>query len=550
MISLDITGFLCYDSLMENMIDNLTEAIKTIDELKKENVGLKTLVKYYEEQIRLLQRKRYGKSSEKTDPRQMLLFDETENEADHRKPEPTLEQITYTRRKRTGKKEEDLSGLPVEKVVHAIPEEERICPECGEAMHVMGHSEPRLEIEIIPAQVKVIEYVREIYACRNCEHNGTSVPVIKAPMPEPVIKGSAASPSSVAHIMVQKYVNAVPLYRQEMDFIANGFTLSRQTMANWMIYCAEHWLKPLYELMKSFLMKEEVIHADETVLQVLHEPGRASRTNSYMWLYMTSVFAALRIVLYDYQETRASSHPKRFLENFKGFLHSDGYSAYHTLPPGITVCGCWAHARRAFADALKAAPPNERSGTASQTGLDFCNRLFALEREYDKECLTPEERFQARLERSKPISDALFAWAATVIALPKSALGKALHYLFGQRPYLENVYKDGRLDLSNNRAERSIKPFVIGRKNWMFSASPKGANASAVIYSIIETAKMNKLKPFEYLKHIFETMPNITSDKYCDLLPWSETLPERCKLGSQETDEGNKKSPLPDEGSL
>ena len=538
---------------MENMVENLTEAIKTIDELKKENISLKTLVKYYEEQIRLLQQKRYGKSSEKTDPRQMLLFDEAETEADHRKPEPTLEQITYVRRKRTGKKEEDLSGLPAEKVVHTIPEEERICPECGGVMHVMGHSEPRREIEIIPAQVKVTEHVREIYACRNCEHNGTSVPIIKAPMPEPVIKGSAASPSSVAHIMVQKYVNAVPLYRQEMDFIANGFTLSRQTMANWMIYCVEHWLKPLYELMKSFLMKEEVLHADETVLQVLHEPGRASRTNSYMWLYMTAIYATLQIVLYEYQETRSSSHPKRFLENFNGFLHSDGYSAYHTLPPRITVCGCWAHARRMFADALKAAPPDERSGAASQTGLDFCNRLFALEREYDKECLTPEERFQARLERSKPVSDALFAWAGSVSALPKSVLGKALHYLFEQRPYLENVYKDGRLDLSNNRAERSIKPFVIGRKNWMFSASPKGANASAVIYSIIETAKMNKLKPFEYLKHIFETMPNITSDKYCDLLPWSEALPERCKLDSQKPDEGNKKSPLtkdPDEGSL
>jgi hypothetical protein len=304
-------------------------------------------------------------------------------------------------------------------------------------------------------------------------------------------------------------------------------------MANWLIYCSEHWLEPLCELMKSFMMKEEVLHADETVLQVLHEPGRASRTNSYMWLYMTSIFASLQIVLYEYRETRSSSHPKRFLENFKGYLHSDGYSAYHSLPPRITVCGCWAHARRAFTEALKSAPPDERSGTPSQKGLDFCNKLFALEQEYDKECLIPEERFQARLERGKPVSDSLFAWAATVSALPKSSLGKALHYLFEQRPYLENVYRDGILELSNNRAERSIKPFVIGRKNWMFCASPKGAKASSIIYSIIETAKMNRLKPFEYLKYIFETMPNITSDKYSALLPWSETLPERCKLDSK-----------------
>jgi transposase len=529
-------GFLCYDFLMENTITDLTEALKIIEELRKEIVELKALVKYYEEQNKIFLQKKYGKSSEKNIPEQMelpLLFDEAENEADHRKPEPTFEQITYTRRKRTGKKEEDLSGLPVETIIHAIPEDKRICPDCGGVMHIMGHGEPRQEIQIIPAQVKVIEHIREIYSCRNCEHNGTSVPVIKAPMPEPVIKGSSASPSFIAHIMIQKYVNAVPLYRQEMYFIANGFTLSRQTMANWMIYCSEHWLKVLYELMKSSILKEEVLHADETVLQVLHEPGRASRTNSYMWLYMTAAFASLQIVLYEYQETRSSSHPKMFLLNFNGYLHSDGYPGYHSLPAGITVCGCWAHARRAFADALKIVPLNERSGTPQQKGLEFCNKLFALEHEYNKECLTPEERFQARQERSKPISDALFAWAASVIALPKSMLGKAIHYLFNQRPYLENVYKDGRLELSNNRAERSIKPFVIGRKNWLFSASPKGAKASAVIYSIIETAKMNKLKPFEYLKHIFETMPNIAPDKYSDLLPWSETLPECCKLDSQ-----------------
>jgi hypothetical protein len=264
-----------------------------------------------------------------------------------------------------------------------------------------------------------------------------------------------------------------------------------------------------------------------------------------MWLYMTAIVVALHIVLYEYQETRSSSHPKRFLENFKGYLHSDGYSGYHSLPAGITVCGCWAHVRRAFADALKAAPPDERSGTPSQKGLEFCNKLFALEQEYNKEYLTPEERFQARITRSKPVSDTMFAWASTVNALPKSALGHALHYLLEQRPYLENVYLDGRVELSNNRAERSIKPFVIGRKNWLFSASPKGAKASAVIYSIIETAKMNKLKPFEYLKHIFETMPNISPDKYSDLLPWSEVLPEHCKLDSQHTGERNEKSVIP-----
>jgi transposase len=521
---------------MKNAVIETEIPKKNLEELEKEVAELKVLVKYYEEQFRLLQHKRFGRSSEKMSPgqRELPLFDETENEADAHKPEPTVEQVTtYTRRKRIGKREEDLSDLPAETVTHTLPEEERICPECGEPMHVMGHSEPRKEIEIIPAQIKVIEHVQEVYSCRNCERVGTSVLVVKASMPEPVIKGSIASPSAVAHIMTQKYVNAMPLYRQELELITNGFILSRQTMANWMIYCSGHWLEPLYERMKSLLLKEDVLHSDDTVLQVLKEPGRASRTNSFMWLYMTGIFAAVSIVLYEYQPTRSSSHPRKFLGGFKGYLHTDGYSGYHCLPPDIAVVGCWAHVRRKFDEALKAAPPDTRDSTPSQKGLEFCNKLFSLEREYAEKKLAPEKRYEARLEHSKPVFDAMYAWALTVGALPKSLLGKALCYLLEQRPYLENVFKDGRLELSNNRAERNIRPFVIGRKNWLFSATPKGAKASAVIYSIIRTAKTNNLKPFEYLKYIFETMPNISPDLYDSLLPWSETIPAHCKLESR-----------------
>jgi transposase len=519
---------------MENVILEVEKWQNRCSELENEknilenkNAELQTLVKYYEERFLLSQQKRFGASSEKTDPRQVLLFDEVENEAEKKAPEPTVEQITYTRRKRTGKRDDDLSDLPTETVIHTLPEEERVCPECGGPLHVMGQSEPRREVEIIPAQVKVIEHVQEVYSCRACEKNSSSVPVIKASMPEPVIKGSVASPSSVAHIMTQKYMNAMPLYRQEQEFVMNGFILSRQTMANWMIYGSEHWLEPLYERMKGFMLEEEVLHADETVLQVLHEPGRKSRSESYMWLYRTGKVSAYPIAIYEYQETRSSSHPKKFLERFKGYLHTDGYSGYHNLPPNITVVGCWAHLRRKFDEAVKSAPPEERAGLPSQKGLDYCNKLFSLEREF--EALPHEERYSKRLEQSKPLLKEFYAWVNSVMALPKSALGKALHYAIEQRPYLENVLLDGRLELSNNRAERSIKPFVIGRKNWLFSSTPKGARASSVIYSVIETAKENGLKPFEYLKHIFETMPNVTADAYDSLLPWSDSLPACCR---------------------
>jgi transposase len=518
--------------------ETITESIVERNKFLESKVAeLTVLVKHYEEQFRLLQQKRFGSSSEKTlhDQRQLLIFDEAENEADRHKPEPTLEQITYTRRKRIGKREDDLSGLPVETVIHTLPEEERLCPECGSHMHVMGHSEPRREIEIIPAQVKVIEHVREVYSCRNCENNATSVPVIKASLPEPVVKGSIASPSAVAHIIVQKYVNAIPLYRQEQEFAINGFTLLRQTMANWMIYCAEHWLAPLYALMSAIMLGLEVLHADETVLRVLHEPGRKARNESYMWLYRTGRDSPTPVVIYEYQETRSSSHPKRFLEGFKGYLHADGYAGYHGLPPDITIVGCWAHLRRKFDEAVKSASSEARADIPAQVGLDYCNRLFALEREYEKskssanEKLSPEERYAKRIERSKPLVEEFYSWVNNVSALPKSALGKALIYALNQRQYLENVFLDGRLELSNNRAERSIKPFVIGRKNWLFSATPKGARASSVIYSIIETAKENDLKPFEYLKYIFENAPNSQGKSLDFLLPWSDSIPDFCK---------------------
>ena len=509
-------------------MDNILEVAKLKERLEiqeKKIAELEALVKYYEEQFRLYQHKKYASSSEKTHPEQLSLFDEAENEADN-KPEPAVEEITYTRRRERKEKKEDLSDLPVETVEHKLPEEARVCPECGSEMHVMGH-DTRRELEIIPAQVKVVEHVSEVYACRNCEKTATSVPIVKAPMPEPVIKGSAASPSTVAHIMTQKYVNAVPLYRQEQEFQLNGMSLSRQTMANWLIRSSEDWLEPLYGLMKSRMTLEEVLHADETTLQVLKEPGRSSRTESYMWLYRTSGSCATPIVLYEYQPTRSSAHPKAFLDGFKGYLHTDGYAGYHVLAPEVTVVGCWAHVRRKFDEAVKGAPPDVRANLPSQKGLDLCNELFRLEREYEK--LTPQERYDERLKRSKPVADALYEWASTLGVLAKSLLGKAVHYLLSQRPYLEKVFEDGRLELSNNRAERSIKPFVIGRKNWLFSATVKGAKASSVIYSVIETAKENGLKPFEYLKHIFKTMPNLTDGKYESLLPWSETLPDQCR---------------------
>ena len=486
---------------------------------------LETLIKCYEEQIRLSKERQYGKSSEKTEmPEQLGLFDEAENTADPKAEEKvTYEELTYKRKKPTGKRADDISKLTVETVVHELTEEEQICPECGSDMHTMS-SEERCEIEVIPAQFVAKRHIQRIYACRDCEKNNDHVPIIKAAAPKPVIKNSLASPSAVAHIMVEKYVKAVPLYRQEQSLLRDGINISRQTMANWIIKCAEDWLVPVYEKMRTHLLEESVLHGDETVLQVLNEPGKKANTNSYEWLYRTSGCAKHPIVLYEYQPTRSSSHPKRFLNGWEGFLHTDGYSGYHSLP-NITAVGCFAHVRRKFDAALKGMPAEGRAGSDGAKGLALCNRLFELERGFSE--LTPHQRYEKRLVLSLPVAEELLKWCHSFENHAKSLTKTATDYCVKQWPYLKNVFLDGRLELSNNRAERSIKPFVIGRKNWLFSNSPKGARASSIVYSIIETAKENNLRPFEYLKFIFEALPN--SSTCPTLLPWSSSLPPSCR---------------------
>ena len=353
--------------------------------------------------------------------------------------------------------------------------------------------------------------------------------LIKATVPEPVIRNSIASPSAVAHIMHQKYAMHVPLYRQEQDWLRQGVSLSRQTMANWVIQSSQDWLEPLYERLRLQLLNHEVLHADETVCQVLKEPGKKANTNSYMWLYRTSGDTPRPIVLYEYQPTRSSSHPKRFLDEWKGYLNADGYSGYHNLPSTITVVGCWVHMRRKFEEALKSLPEAERKSSSAREAICRIAKLFHLEDLWQN--LPTDERQKLRLAQSKPLADEFLSWLNSLKGiLPKMAMGRAIKYANDQRRWLDNFWLDGRLELSNNRAENSIRPFVLGRKNWLFCNSQKGAKASSVVYSIIETAKANGLKPFEYLNFLLETLPNTTSGQIDNFLPWGLAVPPTCKL--------------------
>jgi transposase len=508
------------------MIDN-TKNEETVTISKAEYESMKQQIAWLMEQLKLSKHRQFGASSEKSEYDQGTIFNEAESSANEKAPEPDIEEVKAYRRKKSRKGTDRLPpDLPVEIVEHELPEEERLCPDCGQQMHVMGR-EVREELKLIPAQAVITRHVGHVYACRNCEKNAEQVPFVKAPMPAPVIKGSFASAEAIAHIATQKFAMGIPLYRQEQEWERNGVLLSRQTMSNWLIRATEDWLKPIYSRMHELLCAGKVAHADETSLQVLHEPGKSAQSKSYMWLYRTSGDAKHPIVLYDYQPSREGKHPKSFLKGFKGFLHTDGYEVYHkVLPGGIVVIGCWAHCRRRFDEALKIIPEKERIGTQSLHGKHFCDRLFSLEREYSG--LPPDDnfkaRYEARLKQSKPVMDDFFAWAekASADTLPQSPLGKALKYALEQKIWLENVLLDGRLELSNNRAERSIKPFVIGRKNWMFNNTQKGANASAILYSIVETAKENGLNPYKYLIAVFKMTPNLSpNNSIDDLLPWN-----------------------------
>lgn len=500
-----------------------------IEEKDRKIAELEQQLKWLMQQLRLHKHNKFSPASEKTDESQLCLFNEAEANSAPVVPEPKLTEIKAHFRKRTRLTTDKLpEDLPVEIIVHELPAEECICTECGGELHKMG-KEIREELKIIPAKAVITQHVQHVYSCRNCEQNSERVPIVKATMPEPVIKGGFASPETIAHIAVQKYMMASPLYRQEEEWKQNGILLSRQTMSNWLIKACDNWLEPIYEKMKRRLCDHEILHADETVVQVLKEPGKAPQAKSYMWLYRTSGEAKHQIVIYDYQPDRRHIRPGNFLKDFKGYLHADGYEGYHKLHESIVVVGCLAHLRRKFFDTLKILPKKSQPESNAYRAVAYLDKLFHLEKQFA--CLTPGSRQKERERLSRPVFDEFYDWVLGLSALPSTLLGKAVYYAKSQQKYLEKYLIDGRLEISNNRAERSIKPFVIGRKNWLFANTPNGARASAIYYSLIITAKENGLNPFEYLTWIFTNAPNLGKPGYVsnieDFLPGSEAMPQK-----------------------
>lgn len=504
-----------------------------IEHLENTIKDLQNQVSNLTEMVLLLRKEKFGSSSEKTPKQiegQLSLFNEAEIEADSKAEEPVIcrKGSIYHKKPKTSR-EELLKDIPVEEFPCVLHPDDMFCNQCGTTLKEIGFIKVRDEIEYIPAKVQIIRYMQQACECPACKH--TVKPFIKkASVPRSVLNHSLASPSSVSYVMYQKYVNSVPLYRQEKDWEQMGIALSRATMANWVIRSSQEHFEPVIKHMQKELLKREVIHCDETPVQVLKEEGKKPQTKSYMWLYRTGNDGKAPIILYDYQPSRSGENAASYLKDYKGYVHSDGYSGYNKLD-GITRCGCWAHLRRKFVEAIPDKKAVDAPLTSAEIGRDFCNQLFKVEESLKD--LTPKERFCKRLELEKPILEAFWCWLESLTVLKGSALGKAVTYAINQRPFMENYLLDGRCAISNNAAENAIRPFTVGRKNWLFADTPKGASASAAVYSIIETAKANGLNVFAYLQHLLLYMPDTDwqnhPEELDDLMPWAPKVQEQCK---------------------
>lgn len=498
-----------------------------LNEKEKKIQELSALNDWYIEQLKLKAKEKFGASSEKADPNQLSLFDlfnEAETLMQPITIEPELETVIKAHTRKKSKRGSKFTNLEVKQVHYELSDDEKICDICGEVLTEMS-TETRKELVIKPAEAFIVEHITHIYSCRNCDKNGEASFIKNAESPKALISKSFVSPSMMAHIMNNKYTLALPLYRQEQEFKRLGFEISRQNLSNWILKGAA-LLNPLFLELKKQLLKEEFLHADETTLEVLNEPGKKATSNSYVWIYRTSKYTLNPIVLYEYTESRRSIYPKTFLKGWKGtYLHCDGYSGYKKLE-GKILCGCLVHAKRKFHDAVVASSENEKA----KIGEEYIRKLFAIESKADKDELSLKDRLLLRQSESKKVFDEFYSWIESVEpkTLPQSLEGKAINYALNQKEYLSSFMLDGRIQLSNNLAEQSVKPFVIGRKNWLFSNTVNGAKSSATIYSIIQTAIANDLKPEKYLEFLFT---QIQKDKdVAKFVPWSDEIPEYCRV--------------------
>ncbi|WP_072447631.1 IS66 family transposase [Blautia sp. Marseille-P3201T] len=516
------------------LIQLLLQQQEQLNALTKELHASNEKMQLLMEQVILGKQNRFGRSSEKMEDTSQIcfrevngtivFFNEAEAVCDLNAAEPEdLELKSPKQPKRKGKKEADLSGLPVRRIDHYLSAEE-LEAEFGVRGWKQLPDAISRKYHFVPAKVEVEEHHIGVYASKTDEH------MVKADHPKTLLHGSLVSPSLGAAIINGKYVNAVPLYRLEQEFQRYGLQITRQNMANWCIRLAEEYLSILYDYLHKELYFYHVIQADETPVLVNHD-GRKAGSKSWMWVYRSGhLYQKRQIVLYEYQQTRNASHPREFLKGYDGICVTDGYQVYHTLEKELeelTIAGCWVHCRRRFDEALKLI---SKSYQKESNAFLLMKQIQAIYREEGKlKDLSSDERLKQRQAVIKPLVDAFFAYLKTINVSKKDKFGDAVGYALNQEKYLRVFLTDGDVPIDNNASERAIRGFCIGKKNWQMIDTIHGAKSSAIIYSIVETAKANNLKPFDYVQHLLEEMPKHMDDRDCsfleNLLPWSEKLP-------------------------
>ena len=516
------------------LIQLLLQQQEQLEAITKELHASNEKMQLLMEQVILGKQNRFGRSSEKMEDTSQICFREVDgtiiffNEAeavcDLNAAEPdALELKSPKQPKRKGKKEADLSGLPVRRIDHYLSEEE-LEAEFGVRGWKQLPDAISRKYHFVPAKAEVEEHHIGVYASKTDEH------MVKADHPKTLLHGSLVSPSLGAAIINGKYVNAVPLYRLEQEFQRYGLQITRQNMANWCIRLAEEYLSVLYDHLHKVLYSYHVIQADETPVLVNHD-GRKAGSKSWMWVYRSGhLYQDRQIVLYEYQQTRNASHPREFLKGYDGICVTDGYQVYHTLEKELeelTIAGCWVHCRRRFDEALKLVP---KSYQKESNAFLLMKQIQAIYREEGKlNDLSSDERLKQRQVVIKPLVDAFFTYLKTINVSKKDKFGDAIGYALNQEKYLRVFLTDGDVPIDNNASERAIRGFCIGKKNWQMIDTINGAKSSAIIYSIVETAKANNLKPFDYVQYLLEEIPKHMNDRDCsfleNLLLWSEKLP-------------------------
>jgi len=505
--------------LVAQQQSDLARQQETIDELSR-------LLSFLREWKRLAQSQRFGRKSERFVDDQALLFNEAELEAANA-PEAHTEPVTVPahERRRAGRKPLP-DHLPVEEIVHDLADDQKVCPsDASHALVEIGR-ETSEKLRFIPAEIVRERHIRPKYACPVCKHG-----VRTAPLPPQPIPKSMATPSLLAQVATAKYVDGLPLYRQEKIFARHGIELPRATLGQWMVRMGD-LVEPLVDRIRQEIREGSLVQCDETPFQVLKEPGRRAQSPSYLWVLRGGT-REHPLLLYEYDPSRSGEVPKRLLRGFRGFLQTDGYEGYGAIgrEPGVVHVGCWAHARRKFDEALRGQRSNKKPKNAKQSkarqGLSQIQALYAIERSLKE--ASPHERLRVREERSRPVTEKLRTWLDGSLGTlpPQTLTGKALAYLDHQWPKLVRVLNDGRIPLDTNGVENAIRPFVVGRKAWLFADTMAGARASANLYSLVETAKANGLEPWRYLNLLFTHLPAVERPEQLPTL-----LPNRLPTGT------------------